>query len=248
MPFARAIHSMRSKTCEPGCPSHDRPLKYLSPPLTRQPVRKSLHNNNHTPEHSPASSKIYPPQSYIAISTQAVYSGQTPMLARIALADYWGTILLDTFVQPTQHVTHYGTLAHQYHQQLHAAPTLDVVRHQVMGHIHPTQNQNKILVGYAIWTSLAVLNISHPTISTRDCAVFEPFLHHLRTTQMPPLPILTNRFLGRNIGIIEPEHPVESARAALDLFRSNEQRWEGLIDQGRWPSSLPPQAYAIYFT
>ncbi|VDB99324.1 unnamed protein product [Peniophora sp. CBMAI 1063] len=237
------MYSMRPKTCESGYPSHDRALKSPPPPYSRSPVSKP-HRDRHEPATSAVSTKIYPPQSYIAISTQAVYSGQTPMLARIALTDYWGTVLLDTFVQPTQVVTHYGTLAHQYHQQLHVAPTIDAVRQQVAAHIH----QNRILVGYAIWSSLAALNLSHPAISTRDCAVFEPFLHHLRTTQMPPLSILANRFLGRSLGLIEPEHPVESARAALDLFRSTEQRWEDLIDQGRWPCSLPPQIYGVYFT
>jgi len=165
------------------------------------------------------------------------------MIARVSITDYWGNTILDTFVRPTNPITHFGAFPLDCQQYLVNAPTLHEVSGQVGAQIH-----DKIIVGYAVWIFLSTLGITHPTISTRDCAIFLPFLRSLRATQLPPLGVLVNRLLGRNIGLIEIEHPIESSRASLDLFRSSERRWEELIDQGQWPCSLPPPEFAAYFT
>lgn len=164
-------------------------------------------------------------------------------ISRVAITDYQGNVVLDTFVRPTQPVTDY-----RYQETglqpayLASAPYFHTVQQQVMSLI-----QEKILIGYALWHFFSVLGIAHPALDTRDVAIFLPFRRSLRCRQILPLPILVNRLMGRNIGL-GYEHPVENARAALDLFRTCQELWEGIIDSGSWPCTLPPAAYASCFS
>jgi hypothetical protein len=55
-----------------------------------------------------------------------------------------------------------------------------------------------------------VLCISHPTINTRDVAVFVPFRRGLGCgSATPPLQVLVHRLMGRSMGL-GYEHPVRS--------------------------------------
>ncbi|KAI0034949.1 hypothetical protein K488DRAFT_44443, partial [Vararia minispora EC-137] len=161
---------------------------------------------------------------------------------RVALTDYRGIPIIDTLVRPTQPVSNFGTLSPQEQHQLPHAPSFDTVRSQIIGLL-----DDKIIVGYGLWNFLSLVGITHSAFYTRDCATFLPFLRTLQAPQMPPLGILVNRILGRDFGLLG-EHPLEAARAALDLFRSTEPFWEELIDQGQWPNTLPPPNYQNYYT
>ncbi|EMD41668.1 hypothetical protein CERSUDRAFT_43071, partial [Gelatoporia subvermispora B] len=127
---------------------------------------------------------------------------------------------------------------------LASAPTFIEVQSRVRALI-----RTKIIVGYALWDFLSLLNLSHPAIDTRDVALFMSFRRTLgvRPSTMIPLKDLVLRFMGRNIGLYG-EVPVEQARAALDLFRSCEQMWEEVIRSSSWPCALPPIAHANCFT
>lgn len=41
---------------------------------------------------------------------------------------------------------------------------------------------------------------------------------------------------------------LELARAALDLFRSVEDLFEGVVKTGVWPCDLPPSSHSGYYT
>lgn len=41
---------------------------------------------------------------------------------------------------------------------------------------------------------------------------------------------------------------LELARASMDLFRSCEEVYEGIVRSGTWPCDLPPSSYSQYFT
>ncbi|KAI9512326.1 hypothetical protein F5148DRAFT_973797, partial [Russula earlei] len=167
---------------------------------------------------------------------------------RVSLADYRGNVVMDTLVRPTHHVTDYRTAetgliaAHLTH-----APSFREVQHRVSALI-----REKIIVGHNLWQFLsasggAVLCISHPTINTRDVAAFVPFRRGLGCGgAIPPLHILVHRLMGRSMGL-GYEHPLENARAALDLYRSAQHPWEYAIDSGSWPCMLPPVGYAGAF-
>ena len=114
------------------------------------------------------------------------------------------------------------------------------------------------------------MGLSHPAINTRDTALFMSFRRTLghKPTTMIPLETLVKHFMGRDIGQSgdipvsvtaglgdycalwdsRRLEQVERARAALDLFRSCEQTWEGIIATGAWPCALPPTEYRRCFT
>ncbi|KAI0005440.1 hypothetical protein BJV74DRAFT_804377 [Russula compacta] len=190
--------------------------------------------------------KILRPEHFMAVSAQIIYTGDTaniPLLARVSLADYRGNVVLDTFVRPIHQVTNYRTAetglvaAH-----LTNAPMFREVQHRVIALI-----RDKVIVGHNLWQFLSVLYISHPTINTRDVAAFVPFHRGLECGgATPPLNVLVHRLMGRSMGL-GYEHPLENARAALDLYRSAQHLWENAIDSGSWPCTLPPVGYAEYF-
>ncbi|KAI0050656.1 hypothetical protein FA95DRAFT_1513560 [Auriscalpium vulgare] len=168
------------------------------------------------------------------------------MVARVSVTDYEGTVVFDSFVRPTcvHPVSDYRTPETGLQPaHLAAAPPFA----QVQAHVCALL-RGKIAVGHALWDFLAATGLRHATRATRDVAAYVPFRRRLRCgRQLPPLPVLVNRLMGRNIALGH-EHPLENARAALDLFRSVEQTWEASIDAGSWPCTLPPVAYAEYFT
>ncbi|KAF8480912.1 hypothetical protein DFH94DRAFT_629804, partial [Russula ochroleuca] len=165
---------------------------------------------------------------------------------RVSLADYRGNVVLDTLVRPTHEVTNYRSAeTGLVSAHLTNAPLFREVQQRVSALI-----RDKIIVGHNLWqflSAIKVLCISHPTINTRDVAAFVPFrrgLGHGGVT--PALHFLVHSLMGRSIGL-GYEHPLENARAALDLYRSVQHPWENAIDSGSWPCMLPPVGYAEYF-
>lgn len=221
------------------------PLNIKSSPLQQSALSlKPPPQPGSLPVRKPA--KILLPEHFMAVSAQTVYTGDTaniPMVARVSLADYRGNVVLDTLVRPTHEVTNYRTAeTGLVSAHLTNAPPFREVQHRVSALI-----RDKIIVGHNLWQFLSVLCISHPTIHTRDVAVFVPFRRGLGYGgATPPLHILVHRLMGRSIGL-GYEHPLENARAALDLYRSVQHPWENAINSGSWPCILPPEGHAEYF-
>ncbi|KAI0670151.1 hypothetical protein C8Q78DRAFT_1080044 [Trametes maxima] len=204
--------------------------------------------SSNPPQASGRPQRYFPPERYVAAQAQIVYYGvvsRLPMVARVTLTDYRGNVLLDTCVRPTQPVCDYRTAETglQAHHLADAPVFIDVQR-QVASIIN-----NKILVGYALWEFLSVMGLAHPAINTRDTALFMSFRRTLgsKPNVQIPLQTLVKHFMGRDIGQ-NGDIPVERARAALDLFRSCEQTWEGIIHSGAWPCALPPTEHRQCFT
>ncbi|KAI0343939.1 hypothetical protein BDW22DRAFT_1419045 [Trametopsis cervina] len=190
--------------------------------------------------------KVFPPEKYIGAAVQVVLHGisRLPMVARVTMIDYRGFVVYDTYVRPTQPVSDYrAAQTGLTPYTLARAPPFPEVQQRVANLL-----RDKLLVGYALWEFLSVMGLSHPAIDTRDVALFLPFRRSLRVraTHVVPLVALVNQLLARNIGL-HGEHPVEHARAAMDLFRSCEKVWEGIVASGSWPCALPPDAYANCF-
>ncbi|KAG8778790.1 hypothetical protein FRC12_024828 [Ceratobasidium sp. 428] len=193
-------------------------------------------------------SKIYAPERYVGLSCLSVGAGSggsVQMLARATIIDYWGNILYDAFVRPTQDVANYKTTstgierAHLYGSE---ARPFELVQAEVAKLI-----SNRIIVGHSLWTDLAVLGISHKAADTRDAALYGPFREAMGQINQPPgLSTLVWKLMERRIqsGYI---NSVENARASIDLFRSVQDSWEMCIFNEEWPSVLPPAAYAQYF-
>ncbi|KZT40116.1 hypothetical protein SISSUDRAFT_1019342 [Sistotremastrum suecicum HHB10207 ss-3] len=186
------------------------------------------------------------PRRYIGICSQTVGIGETasvPMLARISLIDYRGQTVYDVFVQPTHSVTDY----HHETTGLDANHLASGIPFQLVQETVAQIIRGKILVGYRIWLDLSVLGLQHPAVDTRDTALFLPLRRSIGSiNEIPSLANLVGRFLRRRLGF-GYQHPLEDARAAVDLFRSCEEQWETYIEAGQWPCALPPVNYESYF-
>ncbi|KAJ8083916.1 hypothetical protein PM082_002683 [Marasmius tenuissimus] len=192
--------------------------------------------------------------------------GTTSMLARIAIVDYRGQVVLDTYVAPTMkacthtpsmacssfsvvrsskpsvQVTDYRTattgIDASHLSSRHAAPFNSVQQH-VAGII-----KGNILVGHSLWNDLSVLGIPHPAVDTRDVALYQPFRNALRSpNHVVGLQTLAWQLMCRRCQESE-QNPLENARAALDLYRSDAKDWEDAIARGNWPCSLPPSTFS----
>lgn len=164
------------------------------------------------------------------------------MLARVSIVDYKGAVVFDKFVSPTMPVTDYRTVTTgitSAHLQLPEAWPFQAVQQHVANLF-----KGKILVGHSIWNDLSVLGIPHPAVATRDVALYQPFRNALRSPhQSVGLSTLSFQLLCRRCqeGQI---NPVENARVALDLYRSDADDWEGSIGRGNWPCALPPSTFS----
>ncbi|KAG9104939.1 biotin synthase [Ceratobasidium sp. 370] len=168
----------------------------------------------------------------------------TFQLARVTVVDYYGQVLFDSFVRPTQPVVNYRTAStgiEQTHLCGNKAQPFDWVQAEVTKLI-----SNQIIVGYCLWTDLAVLGISHLAINTRDVALYIPFREAMgQRNQTPGLSTLVWKLMERRIqsGYI---NSAEDARACVDVFRSVQEDWESCIFNEQWPCILAPEAYAQY--
>ncbi|KAH8835731.1 hypothetical protein DL96DRAFT_1666391 [Flagelloscypha sp. PMI_526] len=174
-------------------------------------------------------------------------SGTTPMVflvsplapSQIALVDFLGNVLLDTYVSPQSRVTEYRTA--------HTGYTSCVSFHTVQSKMLALL-KGKILVGHCLWLDLSVLGISHPARDTRDVALYQPFRNALTgPSAVPGLYTLSWTFMQRR-SCDGTQNPVECSRVALDLWRSQRLEWEKAISSMNWPCALPPAQYARCFT
>ncbi|KZT19388.1 hypothetical protein NEOLEDRAFT_1183427 [Neolentinus lepideus HHB14362 ss-1] len=215
------------------------PSEYVPPPAP-------LMYNIAAPSYRPP--RAHPPASierYLAVFVQNVVAKlpTKDILSRVSVTDYRGNIVLDTYVRPIQPVTDYRTSeTGLFPAHLANGRSFYEIQREIA-----TIIREKILIGYCLWDFLSVIGTSHPAIDTRDVALFLPFRQTLRSKKMISLPTLVDRLMARNIGA-GYEDPLENARATLDLFRSCEELWEDMINNGNWPCSLPPSIYARHFT
>ncbi|KAJ7589248.1 ribonuclease H-like domain-containing protein [Mycena floridula] len=172
--------------------------------------------------------------------------GTISMLARVAIVDYQGQTVLDTYVVPTLKVTDYRTATTGI-QPSHLTGGNAVQFSVVQEHVANLLKGN-ILVGHSLWNDLSVLGIAHPAVNTRDVGLYQPFRNALRSPrQVVGLQTLAWQLMQRRCQQQE-SNPLENARAALDLYRTQQQDWETAIAHGTWPCALPPSSYSRCYT
>ncbi|KAJ3721484.1 ribonuclease H-like domain-containing protein [Lentinula raphanica] len=168
--------------------------------------------------------------------------GTTSMLARIAIVDFRGNTILDTYVAPTMKACQYRTATtgiEPGHLSSKNAVAFNAVQQHVASII-----KGHILVGHSIWNDLSVLGIPHPAVDTRDVALYQPFRNALRSpNHIVGLRTLSWQLMCRRCQESE-QNPLENARAALDLYRSDAGNWEESIVRGSWPCALPPSTFS----
>ncbi|KAJ7592492.1 ribonuclease H-like domain-containing protein [Mycena floridula] len=172
--------------------------------------------------------------------------GTISMLARVAIVDYRGQTVLDTYVVPTSSVTDYRTSTTGI-QSSHLTGSNAIQFSVVQEHVANLLKGN-ILVGHSLWNDLSVLGIAHPAVDTRDVGLYQPFRNALHSPrQVVGLQTLAWQLMRRRFQQQE-SNPLENARAALDLYRTQQQDWETAIAHGTWPCALPPSSYSRCYT
>lgn len=160
--------------------------------------------------------------------------GLDSAVARVTICNWAEEVILDTYVQVPTEVTDYRTFVSGIQAKdlegSHAMP-LEQVRTLVKTILH-----GKILIGHALENDLAALNITHPWHDIRDTANYPKFMKEIRDGEdrslMAPrkLKELAWDHLGRDIQAQGQAHnPVEDARAALRLYKSERMQWEMMV-------------------
>lgn len=160
--------------------------------------------------------------------------GLESAVARVTICNWAEEVIMDTYVKVPTEVTDYRTFVSGIEAKdlegAHALP-LDQVRTLVK-----TILQGKILIGHALENDLAALKITHPWHDIRDTANYPKFMKEIRDGEdrsiMAPrkLKELAWDHLGRDIQTLgEAHNPVEDARAALRLYKSERMEWEMMV-------------------
>ena len=185
------------------------------------------------------------------------YGGIDSILARVVIVDWYGQVVLDQYVQPTQPVTDYrthvsGITADQLLAENGAVPW-KTCHDTILELLHISTSSDaegwldysqttQILVGHGLKNDLAVLGLpGYPWYLQRDTTKWEPFLQSTTaatTTACRGLPgsprklrDLTKCKLHRDIQVPgRPHCPHEDAVAALDLYKLVRVKWEKAMD------------------
>ncbi|KAG9000250.1 hypothetical protein FRB93_012790 [Tulasnella sp. JGI-2019a] len=184
----------------------------------------------------------------IGLATISVGTGQggtIPMLARVSLIDKRGRVIYDVFVKPTSPIESYRTTT----TGLDSSYFVDALPFQEVQVAAAAWLLDRIVVGHQLWTDLQLLGLSHPASDTRDVALYFPFRNALgRPNDLIGLGSLTWLLMRRKIQATYHD-PLENARAAMDLYRSDEDQWEKYVKtMEQWPCALPPPLYSRCYT
>ncbi|KAM9855011.1 apoptosis-enhancing nuclease [Aulostomus maculatus] len=151
--------------------------------------------------------------------------GRCSELARCSILDYHGNILYDKYIQPCQPVTDYRTRwsgIRRHHLQ-NATP-FDQAREEILSVL-----EGKVVVGHSIYNDFEVLDTLHPGHMVRDTGTTRLLsrLAGFPLQRCVSLKILASKLLSRRIQVGRRGHcSVEDARAALDLYKLVEGKWE----------------------
>lgn len=164
--------------------------------------------------------------------------GLESAVARVTVCNWDEDVILDKFVKVPVEVTDYRTFVSGIEAkdlESDDAVSLTDVRKMVKEILH-----GKILIGHALENDLAALQITHPWHDIRDSASYPPFMKEADTSasgakaglRPRKLKELVKDKLGRDIQSLGVAHdPIEDARAAMGLYKSDRMAWEKLVMQ-----------------
>ena len=202
---ASASHSARAQRSGPT----SLPLSTASPATTASPLPLS-------------SSLPSQPTLLIAMDCEMVGIGATASehaLARCSIVNSLGAVLYDRYVQPTEPVTDYRTAVSGI-QPHHILPTNAITFSQCQGDVAALLAR-RILIGHALHSDLAALQLSHPRRLTRDTSRWKGLCPH----RPRALRVLAEEQLG--VAVQSGQHDsVEDARTALQLYLQHRKQWE----------------------
>lgn len=146
--------------------------------------------------------------------------GKESVLARVSIVNYYGYVIFDSFVKPTEKVTDWRTwISGVSPSNMHDAIDFKEAQEKVSKIL-----EGRILVGHSIHHDLESLFLSHPKMKIRDTSKYKAF-KDLSMGKTPSLKKLTEHYVG--IEIQNGAHSsVVDARATMLLFRMNRREFE----------------------
>ncbi|KAJ2519559.1 3'-5' exonuclease [Coemansia sp. RSA 1939] len=177
---------------------------------------------------------------FLAIDCEMVgagFKGSRAILARVSIVNYYGHVVMDTFVKPLEPVTDYRTWVSGIRKsdlENPGVPHFRDVQARVADLI-----KDRVLVGHAIKHDLKALMLSHPASLIRDTSRYNGF-----KSMMPPnngatfaLRKLAATLL--NISIQEGEHSsVTDAKTTMLLYRKVKDDWERELAPKRYKAQI----------
>ncbi|KAJ2726641.1 3'-5' exonuclease [Coemansia sp. Benny D115] len=172
---------------------------------------------------------------FLAIDCEMVgagFKGSRAMLARVSIVNYYGHVVLDTFVKPTEPVTDYRTWVSGVRKSdLAKGRPFGEVQQQVADLI-----KDRVLIGHAIGNDLGALLLTHPPLLIRDTSRYKEF-RKLNNGSAPGLRKLAAKVL--NINIQDGEHSsVIDAKTTMLLYRSVKDQWEREMAPRRYKTEV----------
>ncbi|PSK37664.1 hypothetical protein C7M61_003371 [Candidozyma pseudohaemuli] len=210
------ILKIRKRSIAKATPKErEKPVKRLNQQKTPLEVYLWGKDNN-----NPAKEAV---GKFVAIDCEFVGIGDNDesALARVSIVNYYGVLLLDTFVKPQGRVTNWrtwvsGVAPHHMAEAIPFAEAQKKVESLIKG---------KFLVGHALGGDLKCLELKHPRNKIRDTSKYSGF--RVETKGHPPsLKKLVSQYFKYDIqkGL---HSSVEDARATMALFR----KFKSEIDQ-----------------
>ncbi|KAJ3263103.1 3'-5' exonuclease [Chytriomyces hyalinus] len=153
-------------------------------------------------------------------------------LARVSIIDFYGNVLLDSFVTPDDPISDYKTeFSGITAAKLVGAPSFAEIQTKIKEII----TDSHYVVGQSIDNDLTAMKIDIPLSRIRDTALFYKRFHPAKKT--PGLKDLSKWCL--NVGIQSGEHDsVIDSRVTLLLYRQQRVLWETTV-----PEHPPPVPY-----
>ena len=163
------------------------------------------------------------PGKYLSMDCEFVGvgpEGKESALARVSIVNFYGVVILDTFVKPSEKVTDWRTWVSGVSPfNMKDAITFQEAQKKVADLL-----KDKILVGHSVNHDLEALFLSHPKFKIRDTSKYGRF-KEVSKGKAPGLQMLSERFL--NVTIQTGAHSsVEDARATMVLFRMVKKDFE----------------------
>lgn len=172
---------------------------------------------------------------YVALDAEMVgvgVDGLDSEIARVAIVDWDGRVLMDTYVRPTRPVTDYRTFVSGITaEDLDGASVIDI--DECRGRVLEILD-GRVLVGHALKNDLTALGIRHPWSMTRDTAKYEPFMK-VREYDGRVCPCklkdLALHLLNRDVQLPgQPHSPVEDAVTAMELYKFARKKFEAVME------------------
>ncbi|KAG8957512.1 3'-5' exonuclease [Tulasnella sp. 419] len=166
---------------------------------------------------------------YLAIDCEMVGvgpEGAESSLARVSIVNFYGAVIVDTFVKQREEVTDYRTAVSGVRHQDVYGPNARTFQ-EVQKLVSELLTLDRILVGHSVHHDLKVLMLSHPSSSIRDTQSNPDIRQKYKTTRIS-LKKAVKGELG--IEIQSGEHnSVTDARASMALYRLYKDKWESLF-------------------